>query len=377
MGKLKSAARLTFASSLLPGRAASPRPERVPTAMRAVRAVRARRRRGRGRGLGEPGRPSHARASPLRLLRLLRLLRPLRLSAVLTQTHSGLLLLFPLLDPAPARRAEAPPTRRGEGGPGLMSRPPSPPWLAAPPGRPRRLPPQRPARGPRPACSLCFTPRLPAPLSSRSQFGSPFFFSSLSEDTPKGSPSTFTVSKACREPLSLITRGCFWKLLVFLSAQLICPWGQNLGSGNSHCTACCPHGPLYKGHRNKDTPPNPPHPPTPVWNLDSNVVLLRELQSFSVPDFFSAAHTSKNYIPPSSNSQPTFICTLSMYPTWTQDLKKEFPWGLGGRGRQRKQKKEKETAVAFQNLFSWGKLSFYPPALLPSRSAWELRVHLC
>lgn len=58
--------------------------------------------------LGGPGAPKATRALPAPLSLL-------RLSQVLTQTHSCLLLLFPLLDPAPARRAEAPPTRRGKG----------------------------------------------------------------------------------------------------------------------------------------------------------------------------------------------------------------------------------------------------------------------
>lgn len=158
----------------------------------------------------------------------------------------------------------------------------------------------------------------------------------------------------------------------------ICPWGQNLGSGKSHCTACGPQGPLYKGHKSKDTHTHthPPNPPTPVWNLDSDVVVFRELQSFSVPDFFKAAHISKNYFPPSSTSQPTFICSLSMCPTWTQDLKRQFPWGLRGGEDKGRRKKGKEMAVAFQNLFSWDTLSCYPPALLPLRGACELSVHL-
>lgn len=121
VGKTWSAARLTFAFSLLPGRAGarasppagSPRRERVPAATRAAAAARRRRAAGRGRGLGWGGRVEGARApratrAPLPSLRLLRLLRP---SRVLTQTYSCPLLLFPLLDPAPARRAEAPPTR--------------------------------------------------------------------------------------------------------------------------------------------------------------------------------------------------------------------------------------------------------------------------
>lgn len=118
----------------LPPPSGSPLRERVPAAMRAA-AARRPRVAGRGRGLlgepGSPGAPSHARSLPA--LRLLRLLRP---SPVLTQTHSSLLLLFPLLDPAPARRAEAPPTRQGEGGPGVMSPAPSRPARSAPPRRP-------------------------------------------------------------------------------------------------------------------------------------------------------------------------------------------------------------------------------------------------
>lgn len=115
-------------------------------------------RRGPGSGAGgKPGR-REPRALSLPALRLL-LLRP---SPVFTQTHSCLLLLFPLLDPAPARRAEAPPTRRGEGGPGVMSPAPS---LSAPPGRP-------PNARPGTQAASCLLPSSPTqPLFSHSRCG--------------------------------------------------------------------------------------------------------------------------------------------------------------------------------------------------------------
>lgn len=130
---------------------------------------------GRGRGLrGEPGRPEpRARSLPA-----LRLLRP---SPILSQTHSSLLLLFPLLDPAPAQRAEAPPTRLREGGPGVMSPPPSPPALAPPPPTPAPCAPGQLVPAPvafRPASPLRF---LPAP-SLGSLF--PSFKASLITATP-------------------------------------------------------------------------------------------------------------------------------------------------------------------------------------------------
>lgn len=107
------------------------------------------------------------------------------------------------------------------------------------------------------------------------------------------------------------------------------------------------------------------------------MVLFRELQSFSVPDFFSAAHTSKKLYS-SFFKQPAHI---HLFPfnvsSLDPGLEKGVSMGAWGRGRQRKKKKEKETTVAFQNLFSWGKPSFYPPALLPLRRAWELSVSLC
>lgn len=130
---------------------------------------------GRGRGLrGEPGRPEPRALS----LPALRLLRP---SPILSQTHSSLLLLFPLLDPAPAQRAEAPPTRLREGGPGVMSPPPSPPALAPPPPTPAPCAPGQLVPAPvafRPASPLRF---LPAP-SLGSLF--PSFKASLITATP-------------------------------------------------------------------------------------------------------------------------------------------------------------------------------------------------
>lgn len=52
------------------------------------------------------------------------------------------------------------------------------------------------------------------------------------------------------------------------------------------------------------------------------MVLFPELQSVSVPDLFSVAHTSKNYFPFFLN-QPAYICSLSMYPSWTWNFKNE------------------------------------------------------